>query len=209
MSSQTMQPQNLRDAVLVVLQSHMQHLRSIKDMELKWLDRYSAIALPIAGFIVLNPRNVLGAKGIALLMAFSFVLTIWIQVVLRKERRSYYRVMRAVVRAQNYLGLLSSGFISSAMANAPFPRGMGPDPNTDGTQPTSSFLHRLSYAFLVLAATVAGAAFQHPDTLAYGVIFLVADLYWLWAIRRKDDRDLRAEAIAEKDLLGSDPAWYP
>jgi len=42
----------LKRSASALLAGRLTHLRSIKDMEMKWLDRFSAITLPAIGFLV-------------------------------------------------------------------------------------------------------------------------------------------------------------
>lgn len=202
--------ESTQDAVIAQLQGHMQHLRSIKDMELKWLDRFSAVTLPLAAYLfAVGSNNALlrGSAPVLLLVAVAF-FTGWIQNVLRKERRSYFRVMRAVVRAQNYLGMFDINFVPEIMANSPFPKGLGPNPDVDGTQPYSSFLHRQVYTLIVLIAVALLTVFRRPD-LSLCLAIIPLDVLWLYFVYRQDARDLRNEALAEKGLAGTEADWFP
>jgi hypothetical protein len=198
------------EALLALLQGHLQHLRSIKDMELKWLDRFSAITLPLIGALLVTPAEieVFTTWALIILVIIYTGLALWIQDVLRKERRSYYRVMRTVIRAQNVLGLLKR-FLPGVMANAAFPKGMGPIPEEDGTKPFSSFLRRQILVGVLFLGVLLGVVWRSPPFWPIIPGGLVLDALWLVYIFRKDNRDLRNEALRDRDLEGMEPAWFP
>lgn len=200
----------IREAATTLLNSHLSHLRSIKDMEMAWLDRYSVITFPAIGFLLAqNPSSAqLSPNLLWIIVSIYLAITLWIQDVLRNERRSYYRVLRSVTRTENYLGLFTANLIPESMANAAFPKGLGPNLNRDGTQPFATFLHRLVYTLIVYTSLVASVIYQNGALLP-ALALIAVDLAWLLIIFWRDKSDLYREALAEKGLAGVSSSWYP
>jgi hypothetical protein len=199
-----------KQAVVTLLEGHLGHLRSIKELELAWLDRYSVLTLPAIGFLIAHDRSTarLPCSLLWIMVSAYLAITLWIQDVLRKERRSYYRVLRSVIRAENYLGLFDVNFLPAVMAGGAFPKGLGPNPSQDGTQPYASFLQRLIYTFIIYTSIVVSALYQN-SALIPSIVLIAVDLVWLIVVFRRDKIDLRREALLEKGLAGTSPSWYP
>lgn len=203
----------IEQVMIALLGVQLGTLRSIKDMELAWLERYSVLILPAIGFLVVrDPKEALPAGLLVGITLGYLLLTIWMQDLLRKERRSYYRVLRSVIRAENFLGLYKIAFFADVQADAAFPKGLGPNLARDGTQPYSSFLNRQIYTLIAYSAVVASAIYQASVTYqnaAFLAVFAFVDLAWLFWVFWKDRIDLYQETLAEKGLAGAEPSWYP
>ena len=210
--------EKLRGSVIqgiqITLDANLSHLRSIKDTEHKWVDLHSLITLPAIGYLMTVDRanDVWGWPLVAVVSAY-LLLTGWVQYVLLRERYSYYSVLRTVARAQNFLGLYEVGFFSPHFAGSAFPRGYGPHPEADGTQPYSSFLRRQAYTIILFASLLATAGFRNtflPGTFGVltGAAFLV-DLLWLVMIFQWDRTLLTTATEQERGLAGADPSWFP
>jgi hypothetical protein len=196
------------------LEGKLSHLRSIKDTEVKWLQLFAIITLPAIGYLMgIGDDNPLLGPPIILLFFLYLALTGWIQYVFLRERISYYSVLRSVLRAQNLLGLMDAKYLSPHFAGSAFPRGFGPSPGENGTQPQSSFLRRQIYTVILYMGVLLAAMFRTYSVSAWfsviAIFALVGDLVWLGFIFYRDDGVLREHTAAEKDLAGSDPAWFP
>jgi hypothetical protein len=139
-----MKPQTLRpeqhQGVCVLLSSALAELRRIKTAESHWVDRYLVVSATVIA--TSQMPNAVQHWGIWLLPAHLLVL-FWFESTLLKERLSYYRTARTVVRYQRLLGLIESGLVPEHHAH-PYPEGFCPDSKHDGTRRTSSFLGRLT-----------------------------------------------------------------
>lgn len=184
-------------AMISTLDGHLAHLREIKQLEMAWVDRFSVLILPaIAYFAASDPnKNDFSQYQLAWTIFAYFILTVCIQNVLLNERRSYYRVLRSVVRAQNYLGLFRLNFLSKALAGAAFPKGLGPNQDRNGTQPFRTFLYRQSYTFALFLILVLVAIYQNVAMTKYSLL-VVFDLLWLVNIYWRDYRDLRSSTVS-------------
>ncbi|MCR4315658.1 MAG: hypothetical protein NUW37_04830 [Planctomycetes bacterium] len=196
------------ESIRVLMSSHLSHLRSIKDMEMKWLTSFSAISLPGLGYLLATSAGSVGTEMTSLLIAlvFYFCLTCWIQLVLSKERNSYYKVLRTVIRSQKLLGFFDANFLPSYMADAPFPKGIGEFKNIDSTQRCGSFLHRQLYTIFIFSLIVVVCVIRGLNSNAF--FLLAMDIVWLIVLFRFDERDLYRDAINEKELYGADNKWY-
>lgn len=194
--------------VVTLLQSQLAQLRSIKDMEVKWLDRYSLFTIPVIAALLINDPKERQLPGdlLIIILVLYWVVTVWIREVILKERHSYYRVLRSVVRAEHYLGLVGT-FIPNVMADAGFPKGLGPIIGHDGTQAFSSFLHKQIY-FLIIYASIAAASMYQSANWLLAITLLLLDLVWLIGVFYRDRRVMYSEVLAEKHLTGSSPSWY-
>ena len=118
-----------------------------------------------------------------------------------------------MTRAQNLLGLFEIGFLSQHFAGSAFPKGFGPHPEVDGTQPYSSFLRRQLYITILFLSLMATGFFRnsfHP--IAFGLfiaIAIVIDVLGLLGIFARDRRLLRTATERERGLAGADPRWFP
>jgi rfaE bifunctional protein nucleotidyltransferase chain/domain len=199
--------------VSTTIQSNLAHLRSIKETELKWLELLAVVSLASVGYILAASNNnpIIGWAMSGPVISF-FLFVAWIQFVLASERLSYYGVMRSVVRGQNLLGLYEMRFLAPRHANSAFPKGMGPDPATNGTQPFSSFLHRQIYSTVLLASIVSAATFRvmknAPDFWKVAVAVLVLDVLWLVHLFLRDRRMMSNAWKGERTLAGADPSWF-
>ncbi len=215
--------------VITTLAGSVTHLRDIKQMEMKWLDRYSVLIVPAIAAIIYwtaaNPTNSSARPSRLILItvgAFIYMgLTMGIQWILCNERNSYYRVFRTVIRAQYHLGLFRNNFMADWMANAAYPKGFGPITDEDGTQPEKTFSYRNFYTFGLYCAYLVVAAiafFLEPRVdlrwrlvaAIVAALLAVTDLLFLkLKIYPLDRERLRQGVLDEKGLLGTDPAWYP
>lgn len=208
-----------REAIRMLTGSFMSHLRSIKDVELRWLEFYSVLVLPAIGFLVAlrhdDPNNPdLSSLAVGIIVFAYFVLTVWIQLVLQNERRSYYVVLLQVVRAENYLGLFESlGFLGS-LRRSPFPEGWGPTDTdgkrVDGTERTKTFTYRNMYTFVLLLGLCLSGWYNNEDASWVGIVCCLADAVCLLAyIYPKDVGDMIDNVEKSRGLLGWDPQWDP
>ena len=199
--------------VQATLDANLSHLRSIKDTELNWLQLFAVVTLPAIGYLMgVGDDNAMLGWPIVPLILLYLILTGWIQYVFLRERISYYSVLRSVVRAQNLLGLFDINLLSPHFAGSAFPKGFGPRPTENGTQPQSSFLRRQIYTVILYSGVLLAAGFRmYPKSswpLGLCVLAFLLDILWLWYIFYYDDVVLKARTAAEKDLAGSDPAWF-
>ena len=85
---------------------------------------------------------------------------------------------------------------------------MGPNPSRDGTRPFSSFFRRQVFVaglfVLLLVGTIC-----HATQLAPCLVLFVLDLAWLVHLFRRDRHTIRKDCLAERDLTGSSPDWFP
>jgi len=215
------------DAIKTMLAGGLAHLRDIKQMEMKWIDRYTVLILPaIVAVIYWNASgsgNSTDKTG-SLIFIGAFVcmaLTMSFQWVLLIERNSYYRVLRMVKRAQHHLGVPDGedGFMADWMVNSAFPEGYGPERvrKIDGTQRGKTFTIRNIYTCALLCGYLlaSGISFRGKEHLAccYGLSALalaIGDILFLalW-IYPQDRHQLRKGIEDEKNLFGHDSKWYP
>jgi len=200
-------------ALIAVMEASIGVLRSIKDAEFRWLELYTLLAGPAVAFLAVRGKSTdLGDALLIGMLAGYFLATIWVQFVLWKERRSYYAVLRTVVRAQNFLGLFKIEFLSDRFANSAFPKGLGPlrlnCAQRNGTAPFSSFLQRHIYVLFVFVGL--GLALVHNGLQSFWwVLGVLCDVFWVIALFLYDHSVLYREALEEKHLAGSDPTWFP
>jgi hypothetical protein len=172
------------------------------------MERYTVLTAPAVGWLILRdaesplPRSLLVG-----LMLIYWIITLWFQLILKRERRGYYRLMRSIVRVQNLLGLYQVGLLAPHYANSAFPRRFGPDKNIDGTQPFSSFLHRQLYLLVFLLAILAATVYQCPDLLWMATLLALFDAAYLIALFIADGIQLRADTVSEQGLAGWDRSW--
>jgi len=198
----------------VTLEANLAHLRAIKDTELQWLNLFSLITLPAIGYLMsVSDRNAIWGWPLIVLMASYLIVTAGVQYAQLRERLSYYSVLRAVVRAQNLFGLIRIGYLSEHFANSAFPKGFGPNPELDGTQPQSSFLRRQLYTVLLFAGLLGAAFFRTPVyrylTGVFALAMFIADVLWLACLFRWSRDSLASATAAECSLAGADPRWFP
>ncbi|MBI3468351.1 MAG: hypothetical protein HY000_35570 [Planctomycetes bacterium] len=204
----------MESAVHITLQANLAHLRSIKDTEHHWLDLFALVTLPTIGYVMtVEDANPVMGWPLMVVLIIYLILLAWMQYVLMRERFSYYSVLRSVVRAQNLLGLFDVRFLSPHFAGSAFPKGFGPYPDQNGTQPQSSFLRRLIYTVLlyfglVLAIWFRSMAISWSFTLVPFGCF-VLDLCWLAYIFCHDQQQLARETAREAGLAGAEPTWFP
>lgn len=197
-----------KETVQSMIDPLMSTLRSIKDMELQWVEKYTIVTLPVIGYLVIsNPSNGLSKPLLSGIIVGYFFFTLWFQDVLRKERRSYYRVLRTLLRAQNYLGLYKIKFLAEPFADAAFPKGLGVNKGKDGTQPYSSFLHRQIYTVVIFLAIISACIYQNGD-VAFSLFLVPLDVAWLFYVFRLSKTELYKEAKSEEGLAGADPKWF-
>jgi hypothetical protein len=194
--------------LLVLFEGHLNHLRSIKEVEIAWLDRFSIITLPSIGYFLTRTSNTLPVDADLWLVAIVYLfVTMWMQNSLRQERLSYYRVLRSVIRIQNLLGLFKIGILTERMVDAPFPKGLGPHPKNDGTQPFASFMRRQVYTWIIYTSLI--VVIVYKNILLWPLIgLIIIDAVFLVFVYIRDQNDLKNEAIKDKNLAGSDPMWY-
>lgn len=220
-----------REAVRTLLQNFSAHLRPIKDMEMAWVTRYTVLAMGILWFLVTrdpSPGYHSAQKPLSLLFLFviafaGLVATGLIQWQLLCERKSYYLVLRVVMRAQNYLGLIQTDehperMLSRALANSVFPEGLGPGAedekgkpprDKDGTQRWASFGVRQVYTFLVYISLLVTMNYYHQFPLWGFVVLVVVDFGWLVVVFGWDYDILYYGASQEQELAGVvDRSWY-
>jgi hypothetical protein len=197
-----------RDALIATMQTQLSALQSIKAGEMRWVQFYAVLIAPAIGFLIAGDSCKVARIAPYVIPAYLLV-TMWLQYVLMRERHSYYGVLRSVVRAENLLGL--SQLVAKHFANSAFPKGLGPHKEKDGTQRWSSFFARQIYVFLFFfGLAVAGAYQAHScGVLIWACGAVAVDLVWgaiifcYW-----DPKALRSDTLAEKDVVGSDPAWF-
>lgn len=200
--------------VQLTLEANLSHLRYIKDTELKWLQMFAVLTLPAIGYLmgVGDTNPMLGWPIIVVVLAY-LLLTGWVRYVLLRERISYYSILRSVVRGQNLFGLFDINYLSPHFAGSAFPKGFGPYPEHNGTQPESSFLRRQLYVLILYFGVLAAAAFRTCSVSFWFVVVaalcFALDLVWLGYIFYRDEIVLKADTAGEKDLAGSDPTWFP
>lgn len=197
----------------ITLDNHLQHLRAIKDTEEKWLERMFAVYGGSIAWMATKPDFLkqLNDSWMASLFLLPFVFAVFfLQHVMAKERLSYYRVMRSVVRAQRILGLLEHKFLSPSMQSGAFPLGLGPNRNKDGTQPFSSFGYRQA-AIFAFFATFMELAYLNIIPLASWLVWLclIINLLWVVHLYVEDDVRLYNAVLSERGLSGFDKAWLP
>lgn len=146
-----------RELAIALLQSMHTHLRPIKALELVWIGTYAGLTLPVVAWLVL--RSVAGDDLPRLLLAIIAVaytaVAWWFREIMLRERLSYYRVLRNVIRLQHWLGAYRWKLLSDKWRDAAYPLGEGPLPHKDGTQQAASFSDRLWYIDAVLYALMA------------------------------------------------------
>lgn len=203
--------------VQATLDANLSHLRSIKDTELNWLQLFAIVTLPAIGYLMgVGDENPVFGWPILLVMLFYLAFTGWVQHTFLRERISYYSVLRSVVRAQNLLGLFDFNYLSPHFAGSAFPKGFGPNPERNGTQPLSSFLRRQVYTLILYTGMPGVVAFRtFSATLWFAavattcIVCLLLDVVWLRYLFSLDETILKAETAGERDLAGYDPAWSP
>ena len=180
-----------------ILSAYLAQLREIKQIEIAWLDKYTLIALPAAGFLITNgPNKYSIPPGIIwIILLFYLLLTMWVQDILRKERYSYYSVLRVVIRAQKHLGLFGT-LLPKSWANYASPKGVGPDIDKDGTQPFSSFLNRILY-ILFIFCTIIGAAIYQDNSSINALALILLDILWIIIIFNRDRFNLKKAAVTD------------
>jgi hypothetical protein len=196
-----------RDALLAMMQTQLATLQSIKAGEMQWIQFYTILTAPAIGFLIASdPSRV--APIVPYIIPAYLLVTGWFRYVLMRERRSYYGVLRSVVRSENLLGL--SKFLAPHFAISAFPKGLGPDKEKDGTQRWSSFLARQIYVLLFFQGLAVAGAYQAHSRWALILVCVLADLLWVAIIFFcRDPKALRRDTLAEKGVMGSDPAWFP
>jgi len=188
----------------------MSTLRAIKEVENKWVDRYVVIILALLGFLVYAEKELL-SFGICLGIAIvSFPLTTGIQLTLRKERISYYFILRTLVRAQNYLGLFEDCILPSSMIDSIFPIGIGRDKSKSGTKPLASFLNRMLLLSMMFAITLLLINYlqRHLFIMAASAVLLISNITLVLWIYFEDDKVMRKQILSEQHLEGYDKDWF-
>jgi hypothetical protein len=200
--------------VQTALAGGLAHLRAIKDTEHKWLELYAILVLPVIGYLMsVGATNAIFNWPLVVLLLVYLVISASLQYVLLRERLSYYAVLRLVVRSQNLLGLFDIAYLSEHFANSAFPRGYGPNPAENGTQPQSSFTRRLAYVLVLFGGLVLTAIFRwwsiSPWFIVVPALCVACDGFFLWWIYRWDKQELAKATVAEARLAGSEDAWFP
>ena len=196
--------------LVALMTANLDALGQVKSREFQWSERYTVLTAPAVGYLALrDPTSPLAAPLVASVMASYWLITLWFQKILTRERHGYYRLMRSIVRIQNLLGLYESWLLAPEFANAAFPRGFGPNKSIDGTKPYSSFLHMQLYTMVFLAAVLAAGVYQRPDVWWLAVLLLLADIGFVARIFIDDRRILIRDTQEEADLAGWNSAWSP
>ncbi len=194
-----------------MLDNHLQHLRSIKDTEEKWLERMFAVFGGGIAWMATQPEMLKPMSSLSMACVFlsPFVFAIFfLQHVMAKERLSYYRVMRSVIRAQSLLNMFAHGFLSQGMRSAAFPLGLGPTPHRDGTQPFSSFGYRQTAIFMFFV-TFLGLASMNLTALPIWlpVTLAILNLCWVVHLYVLDDVKLYRAVLQERGTAGFQEDW--
>ncbi len=197
-------------AITAIMTAQINALAALKDREFQWLERFTVLVGPAVGFLILrDPSPLLSLNMVFGLLVGYWLVTLWFQFILKKERRRYYRLLRSIVRAQNLLGLYQIRFLAIPFANSAFPKGLGPGKSRDGTQPFSSFFHRQLYTLIFFSAIASSAVYQRSELLSTSLGLVVADVLWLVLVFSMDRRQLYKDTVDEVGLAGWDPAWSP
>ena len=200
----------LRTTLNTLMQSNMTLMRSIKTDELTWLYHYSVLMGAAITFISVTQRDSLPLQ---IFMGALIVLTLFFQFTMLKQRRSYYNVLRTVLRIQNELGLFKSisgkSFFSIGYINKGFPRKYGPKKEKNGTDPLSSFLWRL--IMIMFIQTFALFVYMKFSTLPDRCFFrwIALDLLFMAFLFWRDHKWQRNDTASIKGLSGSDDNWFP
>ena len=172
------------------------------------MERYTVLTAPAVGWLILrDAESPLPKSLLVWLMLTYWIITLWFQLILKRERRGYYRLMRSIVRVQNLLGFYRAGLLAPHYANSAFPQGFGPAKDIDGTQPFSSFLHRQLYLLVFLLAILAATVYQCPDLLWVAALLALVDAAYLIALFIADGIQLRVDTESEQGLAGWDRSW--
>lgn len=206
-----MEDDRFRDGLSILLDNHLQHLRSIKETEEKWLERMFALYGASIAWMATRPKLLeeIGTIQMAIFFLSPFVFAaFFLQHVMAKERLGYYRVMRSVIRAQNLFKLFEHGFLSQDMQSAAFPLGVGPNSQKDGTQPFSSFgyrqlsIHLFFVTFLGTACLVIA-----PLPLWLTLMIALINVIWLVHLYVMDHVKLYAAVLGEASQAGFRSEW--
>lgn len=208
---------SFRNSLNSYLETQINVLRAIKSNEMTWVYYFLLVMLGVVALV--NTQGfVISLRSFIVLQVFILLLTIGFMFILLKERESYYNVLRQVTRIQNYLGFfgyynsfndkVSDKVLRENTYNAAFPFGYGPDKNTNGTKPYSSFLWRMLFTiliylfFLVVSTKEALVPFYCQISLA------PIPILFLFYFFRLDKKLQIKNTLNEKGLLGSDETWY-
>ncbi|MGO8691441.1 MAG: hypothetical protein ACLQLG_17600 [Thermoguttaceae bacterium] len=208
------QRENATKGVQVTLEAHLAHLRSIKDTEHKWLELYAVLVLPAIGYLMsVDATNPIFNWPLVVMLVMYLGVSVWLQYVLLRERVSYYAVLRSVIRSQNLLGLFDIRYLSEHFANSAFPKGFGPNTAVNGTQPWSSFLRRLLYVVLLLAALFLAAGFRwwsiSRGFVVVPVLCFLFEVAVIFCVFHLDSCGLREATAREANLAGCEERWFP
>ena len=160
-----------------------------------------------------NPR--LSTPQVLAILVFYVLATAWFQEILLKERLSYYRVLRSVVRLELFLGLVKAGFLSDRSVKEAAPRQAEKTfSRVRNTQPWSSFLQRLAYCsgiLFLIALFCFFHSFESRDRLQVGVVALLCvmiDVLWVCDVFLRDLKKMKGEVLREKPLAFNPSEWY-
>jgi len=196
------------EALTALMSANLEALGQVKSREFQWMERYTVLTAPAVGWFVLrDPESPLTAMLLVGLMLIYWLIALWFQLILKRERRGYYRLMRSIVRVQNLLGFYQAGVLGPQFANSAFPKEFGPVKDVDGTQPFSSFLHRQLYVLVFLLAILFAAVYQRPELAWIAVTLGLADVVYLIAVFIADTAQMRADTAGEQGLAGWDRSW--
>jgi hypothetical protein len=196
------------EALTALMSANVEALGQGKAREFQWMERYTVLTAPAVGWLfVRDAESPLSVMLLVGLMLIYWLIALWFQLILNRERRGYYRLMRSIVRIQNLLGFYQSGLLGPHFANSAFPKGFGPIKDVDGTQPFSSFLHRQLYVLVFLIAILFAAVHQCPELAWIAVTLGLADVAYLIVVFVADTAQMRVDTAGEQGLSGWDRSW--
>ncbi|MFN8431710.1 MAG: hypothetical protein U0V04_17145 [Spirosomataceae bacterium] len=195
-----------------LFESQMAHLRSIKDSERSWLDKYMVIIFAALGFVLSDSaKNILTENVTIFLYSLFFFLTCWFQEVLMFERRSYFKVFRSIIRLEHYFNFfnLEEKVLPEYLADSGFPSGYGFNKLKNGTNSFGTFFRLLSLTFILFSCFIMAILIKTGfDSSGLCIFFIFLDIIWQVIIFFRDEKIMVKDIKSEEGLLGSNPEWY-
>lgn len=206
----------MRSTLNNLMTSQISILRSIKTNELTIVYHYIVLMLAAIGFFSTFASSL---KNIHMFWAIQFLIlffVIWFLYILLKERGSYYNLLRALLRIQNYLGLFGTAnnegerekiLLSLSVLDSGFPKGFGVYKDKDGTKPGSSFLARIVIVIIVYGVFLMISYSNQEITYLYRLALFGTALSFAAGFFYKDSTFQKKNAAIESGLLGFEDDW--